>query len=84
MNFIAVHKLQRRESEVVYLNPIHISLIMSGADTGSVVLLSNGTKMELAEKPDDLILKIRGFTKPQIAGASEITANQERFSQHIG
>ena len=84
MNFIAVHKLQRRESEVIYLNPMHISMIASGTDAGSVVLLSNGTKLELSEKPDDLILKIRGFTKPQIADASEIMANQERFSQHLG
>ena len=66
MHFITTHRIDSGGAKtVIYVNPLDISFIEPGADGGSNIMLSTGKSLPVMEKPDDLILKIRGFTKPQ-------------------
>lgn len=66
MHFITTHRLDPSGAKtVIYLNPLDVSFIEPSADAGANIMLSNGTSFQVTEKPDDLILKIRGFTKSQ-------------------
>jgi hypothetical protein len=69
MHFIAVHdRTDPRSKEVIYLNPNHISLIRT-SENGAEITFSNGKSVLTWENPDDLIVKIQGFTKPKTGPA---------------
>jgi len=65
MHLIAVHKFQKESTarHVFYLNPDHISMV-EGLEDHSRVQLSNGNEFEVSELVDELMTKIKGFTKP--------------------
>jgi uncharacterized protein YlzI (FlbEa/FlbD family) len=78
MHFIAVHKFQKDSSArpVFYLNPDYITMIETEGGASRVTLCS-GREMLVSEIADDLITKIKGFTKPIRAPQPELATGEK-------